>query len=169
MRQAPLEVKLSGTEALCNSSGSECALVLQSGGVAHALSTANVYWQSVTTDNERDAFRHAAWNAAMTVRIGYSKAQLWGNAHEYGSPSRNPGNIGEQMDFYNNSVGRNIGGEVSSVPAPYRDEYIASNVKAGIKSGRLRIVARLYPTETQASGRALVMSNSYSSQWPFGW
>ncbi|WP_293909035.1 hypothetical protein [Deinococcus sp.] len=155
-------------KTLCNQSASQCAAVLAAGGVAHFFSSQFAGWQSVTTDNERDAIRHGTWNACMTMNVGYAQAQAWANAHEYGSATRIPSSIGEQMDFYNNSVGRNIGNETLAInfPAAYRDEGAARNVKAAVKSGRLRVVSRAYASQPQASGNTLVASNVYSSAWP---
>lgn len=52
-----------------------------------------------------DAFRHAYWNALMARDVGYSWAQRWGNAHEYGE--QNNDGLDKTMDLYNNRVGRN--------------------------------------------------------------
>lgn len=164
--------QLNATEkTLCNRSASECAAVLASGTVAHAAAANPSFtgWQSVTTNNERDAMRHGTWNAVMTIKIGYTKASEWANAHEYGNPNRIPGVIGEQMDFYNNSVGRNIGNETIANPQGmpfYLEEVATSNVRDAVKSGRMRVVSRAYASEAQASGNTLVASNTYRSQWP---
>lgn len=51
-----------------------------------------------------DAFRHAYWNARMAARMPVSEAKKFADAHEYGAT--NQPKIEEQMDLYNNAVGR---------------------------------------------------------------
>lgn len=147
-------------KALCDTNGNECLLVLQAGGMAHATSASLAGWQTVTTDNERDAIRHSSWNGYMTISIGYTKAAQWANIHEYGNPKRAPNSLPEQMDLHNNSVGRNIAlsSPVSLMPAAYRFEEVARQVKDGIKQGRMKILS-----DNKAS---LVASNTYSYRWP---
>ena len=151
---------------LCDQSAYECSQVMVAGADGHRFSRDYVSFQSHTTDNELDAFRHAMWNASMTQKIGFARAKLWGDAHEYGNPRRIPNALNEQMDLHNNAVGRNIGNEPTF---GFPGEYAASVIKTAIKSGRLQIFARAYPTEVVPSGSYLVPSNSYSSSWPNGW
>lgn len=147
-------------KALCDANGTDCFLVLQAGGMAHATSAYLAGWQTVTTDNERDAIRHSSWNAYMTIRIGYTKAAQWANLHEYGNPNRVPNSLAEQMDLHNNSVGRNIASSapVSLLPSAYKDEEVVRQVKDGIKQGRMKIISD--------NKSALVPSNTYSYRWP---
>jgi hypothetical protein len=54
-----------------------------------------------------DAFRHAYWNASMTIRIGAYYAELFASAHESDTPADRVRE--REMDLFNNSVGRTIG------------------------------------------------------------
>lgn len=63
------------------------------------------YAQWVNNDGQRDAFRHAYWNALMTKRLGSEFTEAFTTAHE-GAPG-NPADR-EAMDLYNNELGRRI-------------------------------------------------------------
>jgi hypothetical protein len=80
-----------------------------------------------------NARKHSYWSASLTIKLGPAAAEEWTNAHELphieGS-SDTPDN--SAMDFYNNKVGRRVGGQTSSV----NDLY--NNIEYEFGSGRLR-------------------------------
>lgn len=70
--------------------------------------------------NRSDAFRHGLWNAEMTILIGEDKAEMFATAHEdkdvSGIESDGYTKVEHKnMDLHNNSVGRNIGSQYSSL------------------------------------------------------
>lgn len=83
-----------------------------------------------------DAFRHSLWNALMAKNCGKSYAESFANAHETDYPNKAPEST---MDYYNNSVGRNLG-----VAKPYNTSVgvdtqgIIRDVFAAVKSGKTK-------------------------------
>lgn len=64
--------------------------------------------------DKSDAFRHAIWNAEMTILIGEEKAELFATAHEDKDTTgiESDGYLKEEhknMDLHNNKEGRKIG------------------------------------------------------------
>ncbi len=69
--------------------------------------------QNSLTDGKADAIRHAYWNALNKSSVGETIAQLFADAHEFGStrPPSIPQSLWDlqrSMDLHNNQVGRNI-------------------------------------------------------------
>lgn len=60
-------------------------------------------------NNNGNAFRHAYWNALLTIELGYNNAEMWGTAHEYGQSG-----LGTTMDLQNNEEGRQAGEMVTT-------------------------------------------------------
>jgi len=89
--------------------------------------------------DKSDAFRHACWNAILTMRIGSSAAKSWTNAHESTSSG-----IDKQMDLFNNALGRSIcvssGYESLSSGQAYATPALANKVYSAIKAGQGRII-----------------------------
>lgn len=55
-----------------------------------------------------NGFRHAAWQAALTIEVGEDQAYRFGNAHDLGMPK----SIDQLVDIHNNKIGREIGNEL---------------------------------------------------------
>lgn len=62
-------------------------------------------------NNEADAFRHAFMQAFLTC-LSDDVAKTLGNAHEENGNSRNQPSGEEQMDLWNNKMGREIGNKI---------------------------------------------------------
>lgn len=153
---------------LCDQNAWRCAQFLQAGYLASSYSGTDLQWQNYGINNEKDAFRHSLWNAIMTLSIGYNDAKAFADAHEYGSPSQVQGGVGQQMDFHNNAVGRNV---AAYLP---RDQQCALGARSALhkemRNGRLRIVHRINfwenVDERVGNTRYLVSSNTWSAYWP---
>ncbi|GAB2807916.1 DUF6973 domain-containing protein [Streptomyces daliensis] len=77
-------------------------------------------WASKTAEEEADknpnldknAFRHAIWQAKLTYLMGEDKAKLWADAHEaYHPKSAHPDHM---ADLVNNEYGRDLGHRTES-------------------------------------------------------
>jgi hypothetical protein len=155
---------------ICNENAYHCASIMAYAAIAKRWAQ-NFFdsWQPKGIDDERDAFRHASWNAWMALVVGMDKAKRFADAHETGSPDQPPGSIGQQMDYFNNDVGRRAGNAMRNprnVKPPNQD--VANDIKRRIKNGEMRVINRAYPTEQEPSGSFMVPSNSYSLTWPSG-
>jgi hypothetical protein len=65
------------------------------------------YGDKWNEDNtEANAFKHAMWNAIMTLKMGAEKAKEYADAHE--APNINDYPEQCEMDFHNNQLGRDI-------------------------------------------------------------
>jgi hypothetical protein len=155
-------------KTICNESAYYCALILVAGRNAYDWLGQFFPWQLYRVDNEADAFRHTSWNAFMRVYIGLDRAKRFADAHEYGSTTQIQGSIGQQMDFFNNDIGRIIGNDLLNSATGAGNFFVANKVKADLKTGRMRVVSRAFPTEVQATGNTLVVSNAYASTWSSG-
>lgn len=60
---------------------------------------------------QADAFRHAFASALIAKSFGIDVAKLYTDAHE--ANGKGAGNIDNQMDYYNNAQGMNIGTSTS--------------------------------------------------------
>ncbi|NJN45870.1 MAG: LysM peptidoglycan-binding domain-containing protein [Candidatus Competibacteraceae bacterium] len=87
----------------------------------------------VNNDGQRDAFRHAYWNAIMTDRMGVEFTEAFTTAHE-GAPG-NPADR-EAMDLYNNELGRRIAEENPNAS----DEELAQLVFDAIQNGEAIVI-----------------------------
>lgn len=68
----------------------------------------NLYPASTQHNGLGDAYRHAFWNALSTIRLGETLTEQLTTAHE-DKPSTYPYNYKEdQMDLFNNQVGRQL-------------------------------------------------------------
>lgn len=90
-------------------------------------------WQS--NDGQRDAFRHAYWNALMTQQYGRGWTSAFATAHE--ARPGNPANR-EAMDLYNNAVGRSIG----AAHPDATPERLADLVQRAVTDGRMVVLDR---------------------------
>lgn len=75
----------------------------------------------------QDAIRHAAWSGRITLNYGSQNAKAWTDAHEW--DSNRPDET--RMDQYNNRIGREIGGSVSSL------NDLKSEIQKAYENGRL--------------------------------
>ena len=84
-------------------------------------------------DGQRDAFRHAFWNARLTQEFGEEWARQYTTAHEAlpGNPQAR-----EVMDLYNNEVGRMIS---AHNPGATPDE-LAALIKAAVDRGDMIVI-----------------------------
>ena len=89
-----------------------------------------------------DAFRHCLWAALIKQKIGKSKAKQWTTAHE-----GNGKDLETKMDMYNNGVGISI-----SVNGKLRPVDIAEKVKAKVKGGKCKRIAKNKLVKTDGSG-----------------
>jgi len=101
-----------------------------------------------------DAFRHALWNALNAIDLGYSLAERLTTAHEQ-KPASYPYSYKEnEMDLYNNRVGRN------------RSDFfnqgfssIEQSIQDAINTGALRYLNNLAPDGTATSASQLIPTN----------
>jgi len=87
----------------------------------------------IGNDGQRDAFRHACWNALLTREFGADWTRQFTTAHE-GLPG-NPADR-EAMDLYNNEVGRQIA--LASPDAS--PEKLAELVAQAVKDGKMVVI-----------------------------
>ncbi|MEZ5585268.1 MAG: hypothetical protein R3F37_23205 [Candidatus Competibacteraceae bacterium] len=87
----------------------------------------------VNNDGQRDAFRHAYWNALMTDRLGVEFTEAFTTAHE-GAPG-NPADR-EAMDLYNNKLGRRIAEDNPNAS----DEELAQLVYEAVQNGEAIVI-----------------------------
>lgn len=66
-------------------------------------------WGPVRHNSIRDAFRHCAWSAIMTIRASETFALGFGIAHEDGNTQNDQPNWERKMDLFNNTKGRLAG------------------------------------------------------------
>jgi hypothetical protein len=87
----------------------------------------------VQNDGQRDAFRHAYWNALLTKNFGENWTQQFTTAHE-GAPG-NPADR-EAMDLYNNEVGR----QIALANPNASDEQLADLVQQAVTDGKMVVI-----------------------------
>lgn len=87
----------------------------------------------IQNDGQRDAFRHAYWNARLTAEFGAEWTEQFATAHEAA-----PGNPAdrEAMDLYNNEVGRRI----ALTHPGATPEQLADLVQQAVTEGRLIVI-----------------------------
>ncbi|GEM48321.1 DUF6973 domain-containing protein [Deinococcus cellulosilyticus] len=155
--------------ALCDQNAWNCLNFLDAGYVASQQSGTDFSsWQSYSINNEKDAFRHSYWNAVMTITMSYTWAQNYADTHEQGSPTQIQGGVGQQMDYHNNAVGRNV---ANNLPNMYKCKGVArAELHKAMRDGRLKIAKRNYFTEQVdelvGNQRYLTSSNAWSASWP---
>jgi hypothetical protein len=102
-----------------------------------------------------DAYRHTMWNAYSTRYIGKETTEQLTTAHENRPPDpNNPyGSKENEMDLYNNYMGRGIGYSSPLSIEHYVDLwltngnlYYLSNLEGGLPSGKPTINSQLIPT-----------------------
>ena len=87
----------------------------------------------VQNDGQRDAFRHAYWNARLTKEFGAEWTQQFTTAHE-GLPGNSADR--EAMDLYNNEVGRQI-----AIAHPgASDTELADLVQQAVADGKMIVI-----------------------------
>lgn len=89
-----------------------------------------------------DAFRHTFWMAKLTNEIGKRRAKSLGNAHEKGNykdykkrrleDGAVPDKISSDMDFFNNEVGIELGGNTN--------ENLEFKVVELVRNGKCKII-----------------------------
>lgn len=80
-----------------------------------------------------DAFRHAYWNALSTQRLGVALTNQLTTRHE-NRPSLYPYNRKEnEMDLFNNQIGRNIGSQSLN--------SIIQDIQTALNNGELRYIS----------------------------
>ena len=89
------------------------ALITDCGVVAASAKIAGDWARSQTPglgegDNRRDALRHTAWAALMSLNLeqGSVRALFWLNLHETSNPGTAASHV---MDYHNNAVGLDVG------------------------------------------------------------
>lgn len=83
-----------------------CGIANQVAGIASDQAESRFPGNSSLLNGKGDAFRHCAWNALMTMRIGATAAERIATNHEtirQGPEDQN------RMDLYNNAQGRIVG------------------------------------------------------------
>jgi hypothetical protein len=98
-----------------------------------------------------DAWRHCFWNCNMTHALGYDQAETIATNHE--SHGGGPANE-NQMDLFNNEVGRNCGGTNCD-----------GCCQGALDAGRLRVIdstGAVVPSTVTARGGATQAGTSYS-------
>lgn len=78
-------------------------------------------------DGPADAWRHCFWNCSMTHALGYDQAETIANNHETHGTTGSAAS--HQMDYFNNDVGRNCGGDECDTCC-----------QTALDSGRLRVI-----------------------------
>lgn len=93
-----------------------------------------------------DAFRHAYWNAANVNDLGYTLTENLTTAHEDKPPSYTYSNKEQQMDLFNNQVGR----DRWNWPL---DGYnsLEESILDAVNSGALRYLNNLDPIDNKAT------------------
>ena len=99
-----------------------------------------------TWNNEADAFKHTFMQARLTIQYNNSLAKTAGNIHELDGNLRKGQSKGEEnMDLWNNDVGRQIGKEIREEMNSQRklytkdeiDDKIAEKVMQRMRNGDL--------------------------------
>ncbi len=99
-----------------------------------------------TWNNEADAFKHTFMQARLTVQYNNALAKAAGNIHEIDGNIRNGQTKGEEnMDLWNNDIGRQIGKEIRQEMNNQRtiyakdeiDDKIAAKVMQRMRNGDL--------------------------------
>ncbi len=93
----------------------------------------NEYAAWILNDGQRDAFRHAYWNALLTSEFGEEWTGQYAIAHEAlpGNPATR-----EAMDLYNNEVGRQIAAHNPGAS----DERLAELIQQAADDGDLVVI-----------------------------
>ena len=97
-----------------------------------AVSLTKEYYGNSGHNDNSDAFRHCLWSALITREYGASTAKTWTDAHESTTPTTQSEKLENQMDLYNNSVGRSLSVSGKS------NADIAKSVKTKVKNGKLK-------------------------------
>ncbi|MEC0226036.1 DUF6973 domain-containing protein [Paenibacillus alba] len=115
-------------QALCNSDSNKCTVALLA--AQDASNNAKNEYPTELHNLRGDALRHAYWQASLTYSTSASYAEQWADAHELD----HPGPVNENnMDTYNNSVGRDI----ASTGSLWN---IISRLRSAIDNGDLLII-----------------------------
>lgn len=153
----------------CWNSTTECRAVTVFMGIATAVDGLNRYTESFAYSGDdcspRNAFKHAYWNAMMTVNLGVDIAKKWADLHEIGNDGSGdkcpyPSRTGEiynpssKMDYHNNAVGRQVGIEVMmklGYPNPFNNginaliqPYLLPATMVALERGRLVTQCEVY-------------------------
>ena len=118
-----------------NSNPAKGALVLSNAQAA--IEMTSQHWKNTNSyhNDNGDAFRHTLWNAYNANDCGVSYAKQFADAHEKDSP--NP-YLENQMDLFNNALGRKIGSKSYSGNSSQVSYAIRQAVLKAIKNGEGR-------------------------------
>lgn len=102
--------------AYCRNLGNftACAINLVLGEKAASTAIVKYGYLSSVNEGKGDACRHCLWQAALTLGLGWRRAEAFGNLHE-GYPANNwiywrsAPTWAVRMDLYNNQYGRRVG------------------------------------------------------------
>ena len=67
-----------------------------------------------TWNNEADAFKHTFMQAVLSMRYNDTVSHILGNKHEMDGRKNNQDPREENMDLWNNEIGRNIAKEIKN-------------------------------------------------------
>ncbi len=96
------------------------------GTETEALGRAEALFPGEINRGRGDAFRHAYWNALMTVRVGPDASNRINEAHEIGGGGEP---VDGMMDRHNNSVGIQIGNALVQARAVFAPEENLMNAR----------------------------------------
>ena len=96
-----------------------------------------------TWNNEADAFKHTFMQADLVIKLGVTGSKLAGDWHELDGRLNNQPKSEENMDKWNNAVGREIGEEIKqeiknkNYSNEEIDDLIAKKVMERMRAGKL--------------------------------
>ena len=104
--------------------------------INNAVST---FPEEITSQKERDAYRHILWSGMLANKYGQASARLIGKLHEsklpfVGSPMQSEAE--NKMDLYNNELGLSLGSKVKSI------DELREEAKNIILSNRAKLDAK---------------------------
>ena len=129
--------KLGPTEKqVFNSSPAKGALVLSNAQAAIDMTSQHWIFNDYEYHNDNaDAFRHTLWNAYNAHDCGVSYAKQFADAHEKDNPNDA---LENQMDLFNNALGRTIGSRSYSGNSSQVSYAIRQAVLKAVKNGEAR-------------------------------
>ena len=90
----------------------------------------------VQYNGKGDAYRHALWNAIGAAKLGTNLMKQLSDAHEVPNEGQTNNPLEEEMDLYNNNVGRNIGSHSSIM--------LMMKVKFAVDKGDTKYISPTY-------------------------
>ena len=104
--------------------------------VNNAIST---FPEEITSQQERDAYRHILWSGMLANKYGQDSARLMGKLHESKIPfvvSPMQSEAENKMDLYNNELGLALGNKVKSI------DELMNEAKNIVLSNRAKLDAK---------------------------